>query len=185
MKRLLIIALAAASIGCGIIPWDRVPWDKLPDDVTIPLPKPPEPPEAPADGFPAGLVWLHTNVSGWPQTSTIERVYFSGGNIHFPHSMSGKWDARTDMGTSTLTEGNPWAIFEYEGQWYAATWEWLRPGQTSKPASKLEGGHIKRNPIPSSWRPSSGQRIGIMVSTHARARVGRKERSNVAWIDWP
>ena len=54
-----------------------------------------------------------------------------------------------------------------DGVWYAATWEWLRPGQTSKPTSVVNGAHIKKSPL-QDFRPVSGETYGFMVSGLAR-----------------
>jgi hypothetical protein len=83
---------------------------------------------------------------------------------------------------------NPWVFVEVGGKWYAATFEWLRHGQTSKPVGVLDGGkgdHIKRAPL-SSWRPRSGERFGLMVSGLARGTSRNvKERSSVVMVTWP
>ena len=74
------------------------------------------------------------------------------------------------------------------GQWYAATFEWLRQGQTSKPKGVLDGSmgdHIKVPPL-NRWRPRSGERIGLMVSGLARTKMRNvQERSNVSMVTWP
>jgi hypothetical protein len=75
-----------------------------------------------------------------------------------------------------------------DGKWYAATFEWLRPGQTSKPVGVLDGSkgdHIKRSPL-SNWRPRKGERFGIMVSGLARGGARNvSERTNVQMVTWP
>jgi hypothetical protein len=181
----LLALLATCSTGCASV--RGLLYDRLPEILDPGGGKPDKPAPPPVSGeFPAGVQWLHTNVSGWPQTATISDVRFSGSSISFPFDRARDWPGRTGMGTSANVMGNVWIIFEYEGRWYAATWEWLRPGQTSKSKSAVSGEKIKRSPIPKSWRPAKGQRVGIMVSTHARAKTGPiKERSNVAWTEWP
>ena len=83
---------------------------------------------------------------------------------------------------------NPWVIVNYNGQWYAATFEYFRQGQTSKPVGVLDGSlgdHIKVSPL-NQWRPRSGERIGLMVSGLARAGERNvRERSNIVMVTWP
>ncbi len=176
MRTILTLLTVLTLTGCATL--DRI-RDLIPE-----IPERPAP-EQPANEFPPGVRWLHADVSGWPVTTQITSVTFSSGQIRFPFDAANRWTVRTDAGTTTPVIGNPWIVFEYQGQWYAGTWEWLRPGQTSKPMRVVDGAHIKRAPIPTSWRPKSGQRVGIMVSTHARSRVFDRERSNLVWTVWP
>ena len=87
----------------------------------------------------------------------------------------------------TTVEGNPWVFAKVDGRWYAATYEWLRPGQECKGISASNiGAHIKVSPL-SRWTPQSGETIGLMVSTPARfgPQGPRHERSNVVRVRWP
>ena len=134
-------------------------------------------------GFPSEIdtpiKWLHTDVSSWPVTASLS-VNFSGSTINFPYSKSREWPAVDG------SNGNPWVIAKKDGQWYAATFEWLKFGQTSKPKSTVGGGNIKACPLCGSWAPSSGERVGIMVSGLARSKLRSvKERSNVVMVTWP
>ena len=133
--------------------------------------------------FPAEITgsihWLHTNVSDWPVTATLS-VNFSGSMINFPYSKSKEWP------NVDGSVGNPWVIAQIDGQWYAATFEWLRPGQTSKPKSTVGGGNIKASPMSGDWAPQSGQRVGIMVSGLARTKLRNvEERTPVVMVTWP
>ena len=134
-------------------------------------------------GFPAEIdgpiQWLHTDVSSWPQTASLS-ASVGGGSISMPYSKAKVWPAVDGV------NANPWVIAKVNGQWYAGTFEWLRHGQTAKPMSVLSGGgHIKVAPM-SSWRPRSGERIGLMVSGLARTSMRNvKERSNVVMVTWP
>lgn len=180
--------------------------DALSDGVPVP-PDPGPDPEPPSGDAPeidlASVTWLHTNVSGWAETSRIDHVGIEypkngdpdNGTVCFPHTKAGQWPT-FDGGTG---EGNVWVFGRINGQWYAATCEWLKPGQTCKrfsnrtaPDSWGIGPHTKKAPL-ESWGPKSGEWIGIMVST--RARDGQRsldangnpvlERSNVARVRWP
>jgi len=133
-------------------------------------------------GWPAEITgsikWLHTDVSSWPVTASLSASV--GGTINMPYSKARVWPAVDGV------NANPWVIAKVNGQWYAGTFEWLRHGQTAKPMSVLSGGgHIKVAPM-SSWRPRSGERIGLMVSGLARTTMRNvKERSNVVMVTWP
>ena len=118
-------------------------------------------------------------MSGWAQTASLS-ASVGGGTISMPYSKARIWPAMDGV------NANPWVIVNLNGQWYAATFEWLRHGQTAKPMSVLSGGgHIKVAPL-SSWRPRSGERIGLMVSGLARTTMRNvKERSNVVMVTWP
>ena len=160
--------------------WNSIRKRYLPD-----IPGDPDTPDNDPSDF-DGVKWLHTDVSGWPVTTRIEGVYFRGGQIQFPFDAASRWPGRTDMGTSTLVVGNVWLIFIYNGEKLAVTWEWLRPGQTAKKMSAVGGHKMQRSPIPSSWRPTSGESYELMVSTHARGKISPlRERSNVVRFVWP
>ena len=123
--------------------------------------------------------WLHQNVTEWPVTADIS-VSFSGGRINFPYSKSRVWPAVDGV------NGNPWVIAKIDGTWYAATFEWLSFGQTSKPMSTVGGGNIKASPMSGSWAPRSGQRVGIMVSGLARSKTRNvEERTRMVMVTWP
>ena len=81
---------------------------------------------------------------------------------------------------------NPWVFVNLNGQWYAATFEYLRHGQTAKPMSVLNSrDHIKVSPL-DKWRAHSGERIGLMVSGLVRGGYRNvKERSNIVMVTWP
>ena len=126
------------------------------------------------------VTWLHTNVSSWAETSRITSTSIGNPPICIDHTKAGRWPVKDGL------EGNPWIFVNLNGRWYAATYEWLSPGQTCKGihAGNI-GSHIGIPPL-SSWRPKSGELVGLMVS--ARARSGGdtvSERSNVVMIRWP
>lgn len=145
----------------------------------------------PEDGWPSELAdvkWLHANVRGWAQTAKMT-ASVSNGNVNFPYDKASVWPVATS-GTGKDTNANVWAIVNIGGQWYAGTFEWLRKGQTSKPAGVLAktgeyGDHFKVSPL-SSWSPGSGEEFYVMVSGHARTAARTvKERSNPVKVSWP
>ncbi len=128
--------------------------------------------------------WLHANVSRWPVTSKITDVEIGSDTISVEHTKAGHWPAIDYNGIQV--EGNPWVFVNRGGQWYGATYEWLRPGQTEKGVTAEGiGGNIKVPPL-ADWTPAAGELVGFMVSTPARAD-GRtvNERTNIVMTRWP
>lgn len=133
----------------------------------------------------SSVTWLHDNVSGWAQTSTITSASISGSDICIRHTKAGAWPSVTVSGTPL--EGNPWVFANIGGKWYAGTYGSLRPGQVCKGITAGNiGPSIKQSPM-TSWRPRSGEKVGFMVSTPARfgPHGSRQERSNVVMVTWP
>jgi hypothetical protein len=134
------------------------------------------------DGF-AGVQWLHTNVSGWPQTATLSSVNINGGSITLNYNKANSWPGVNTAGSSV--NANPWIFVNQGGTWYAGTWEWLKVGQTTKSTGAVNGNHIKKAPL-NGFRPRSGEVYGFMVSGLARTSVRNvQERSNVVMVRWP
>jgi len=80
---------------------------------------------------------------------------------------------------------NPWVFVNLSGHWYAATWEWMRPGQVTKSRKAVNGDHIKQPPL-ASWSPSTGETLYFMVSGLARGSERNvNERSNLIKVTWP
>ena len=122
---------------------------------------------------------MHTDVSKWPVTTTVN-VSFSGDKIQFPYDKAKTWRAVDGV------NANPWVIAKVNGQWYAATFEWLRFGQTVKPMYTVRGDHTKSPPLSGNWAPKKGERVGIFVSGLARTKTrNHQERSNVVMVTWP
>lgn len=138
-----------------------------------------------AGGWPSEIngpiKWLHTDVSKWSVTASL-KASVGGGTINMPYSKARTWPNNGGV------NANCWAIVNIGGQWYAATFEYLRPGQQAKPVGVLDGGkgdHFKVSPL-NQWRPRSGERFGIMVSGLARSSSRNvQERSNVSMVTWP
>jgi hypothetical protein len=162
------------------------PATPAPPSNPAPTPPAPAPPPPPSGGGRdeidlRSVTFLHADVSDWAVTSRITRVSVGAPPICIEHTKAGKWAAG-----SPATDGNPWIFANINGRWYAATYEWLKAGQTCKNISRETlGPHTKKEPI-ESWRPRSGEIVGFMVSRHARDgyRSGQ-ERSNVVLVRWP
>jgi hypothetical protein len=151
---------------------------------TLPGPTPPGPvPPPPGNGGVIDLtqvVWLDPDVSRWAETSRITGASIGDPPICIEHTKAGRWPVKDGA------EGNPWVFVNLAGRWHAATYEWLRPGQTCKGIDRNNiGPHIKRPPL-STWRPAPGELVGLMVSARARFRADTvRERSNVVMRRWP
>ena len=144
------------------------------------------------------VTWLHTNVSGWEESSRITSVEVKvNGQICINDTQRGQWPAGNPLGGGPL-DGNPWVIVKINGRYYAGTYEWLRPGQICKfghshsgtaPLSKVYnnawGGHIKVSPL-KEWVPRAGEIVGFMISGIARNnRVNVRKRTNVQFYRLP
>jgi hypothetical protein len=89
-------------------------------------------------------------------------------------------------------EGNIWVIARVEGLWYAATFDYLRPGGVCKyedfsPSGEGPGpSTFSAEPL-ASWVPRSGEPVYMFVSTVARHEpLGPlNERSDYVRLIWP
>ena len=137
----------------------------------------------PVDNSLAGVHFLHTNVSRWPITSNLASARVSSGNIVLNYDKANAWPGVQAVGETV--NANPWILVSRGGKWYAATFEWFRPGQTSKPIRTVNGDHIKSSPL-NDFVPVSGEMYGFFVSGLARGSERNvKERSNIKWLVWP
>ena len=137
-------------------------------------------------GFPQDfddVVWLHTDVSSWPQTSTLRSVSTTSGSITLNYDKTNSWPAKAVSGVAV--NANPWIFVKRGGTWYAATWEWMRPGQITKNKASVKGDHIKVAPL-NTFVPRQGEIYGFMVSGLARTGSLRnvRERTNVILLRW-
>jgi hypothetical protein len=193
---LMLCVLAALGAGCddvkSITGLDDKDKTATAADAPAPAPAPPAPapppsrpapPSGSAPGAPVDLrqvTWIDPDISGWPETSRITSASIGNPPICIDHTKAGRWPVKDGL------EGNPWVIAHVNGRWYAATYEWLSPGQICKGihAGNI-GEHIGRAPL-SGWRPRSGELVGLMVSARARFSPDTvRERSNVVWLRWP
>ena len=126
-------------------------------------------------GAPAGFSVASTvfkddgGVGGWPITTTMRSVSVGGGMITMNYD-------DVDWPRSGDVNGNCWYVYESGGQWYASTFDFLKPNQETKEAQ----------PGASNRGIGSGDRVGVFVSTLARdSRRNGDERSQIYWITWP
>ena len=181
--------VAPASDGAFRTDWqmvrEGVHWfgEPLVHDITV-VCSDPDPDPDPAVPPPLDeLVWLHSDISSWPQTATLSSVSVSSDQICLPNDGVHAWPIHNLDGTDVV--GNPWIVLEHEGTWYAATWEWLRPGQECKAKTSVNGDHIKQPPL-DTWSPTSGETYWFMVSGLARFGERNVEaRTNRVPAGWP
>lgn len=150
--------------------------------ITAPVPDD-QAPQATASPIDLSQVkWLHTDVSGWPVTSRLASVKVSGNLITLDYDAADRWPGQGDG----RINANPWIFVKRDGQWYAATWEWMRQGQRTKSVSAVSGSHIKRDPL-RDFRPRPGETYGFMVSGLARDMAHYRnvqERTNIVMYTW-
>lgn len=133
------------------------------------------------------VVWLHSDVSSWKETGVLRSVSTTSGSITLDYDKTNRWPGRTitaSAGGSISVNANPWIFVQKGDTWYAATWEWLKTGQTTKSKAAVKGDHIKRAPL-NTFVPRQGEIYGFMVSGLARdSRRNVEERTNVVLFRW-
>jgi len=204
MKKLILIAISGILLaGCTLTDLKREWWifkkaigDEPLDEVTNNVPDEiiiRDVPDAPAtfsDEIDITTIskWLHTDVSSWPVTHRLD-VRFTPSTIILEQAGTSVWPPTTiprgGGGTLPNGTGNAWVIVKVNGKWVAATFEWFRKGQKSKPKKTVKGDHIKQAPL-ANFTPTSGTEYGFMVSGLARGRErNAKERTNIVLMRWP
>jgi len=127
------------------------------------------------------------NISGWPIEERVLDVSIGGNEICVDYS--GRGSKRTfDIGIPV--DATLWVFAQFNGVWYGATWDHVRPGTFCKAenARSLGSEQIMRAPMDASWVPRSGDQVGFMVSGGFVRRECRPEtvwRTNIKLITWP
>ena len=142
--------------------------------------------------------WVRdADVSGWEESSRVTSVEVrSDGAICIDHTEKGQWPERPPQKPGDVTvEGNPWIIVKLDGQYYASTYEWLRPGQVCKLQELKTKGWLQRlyeGSLPhltaiKNWIAKGGDVVGFMVSGLARHKVtpNTQKRTNIQWYRLP
>lgn len=128
------------------------------------------------------VIWLHPNVSEWKITSKLD-AKLKGDKINLNYDKSKIWKPVLSTNKKLLV-GNPWIFIKIINDIYAATWEWLGQGQTSKSKSAVSGTHIKKNPL-MNWTPIKGNTYWFMVSGLCRdVKRNNKERTIIVPLKW-
>ena len=168
-----------------------------------PIPPPPQPPGgggsgsgndpgAPSSVNLSNVAWLDQDVSGWAQTANLSVGVTGGGSgIDLNYDKTSVWPSGFPLDSVTALNANAWIFVYRNGNWVASTWEWMKPGQTSKGTSNLYApGNALRGELSNSaarpFTPRSGDTYGFMVSCLARLSTRNcTERSNVVMVTWP
>lgn len=179
----LVLPFMGIVVGCGSS--DSSELSPTAPTGTSAVPEKSSAPEV-VDGVPsdfAGVVWLHTNVSGWAETGNLRSVTVAGGAISLDYDKAKVWPGKNHSGANV--NANPWIFVNVGGTWHAGTFEWFRTGQTAKPVKTVNGDHIQQSPL-NRFRPKSGERYGFMVSGLARDSARNvQERTQVVMYTWP
>lgn len=149
--------------------------------LSMPADSPPAPPTESSTLDLSKVTWLHYDVSAWPVTTTLSASVSKTRVVTLSYDKAKIWPAVDGL------NANPWIIVKWtDGKLYAATWEWLRHGQTSKTMTgKSWGDHIKVAPL-SKWEPKSGEKAWMLVSGLARdAKRSARERSQPVEVVFP
>jgi len=194
-----IVCLLLAVCGCAsLLARARAELDRLDlaalldrylEEIAPADPSAPADPAAPAAPTPshpgdeidlASVTWYGPDIRSWTVASDLPRgVYVSGSTLHFPHTRAGQWQTDKDG-----LEGNPWVIVRVEGAWRAASFEWLRKGQTDKPWAKVRADHIKVSAF-SGYQLRRGEEFYVIVAGLSRGSSrGTMERTAARKVVW-
>ncbi len=121
-------------------------------------------------------------VKSWPIGSTLPTMTVANGFITIPYSATLSWPRITINSTQVVS--NAWGIVKKDGRWKAGTWEWLRPGQISKPIKSFHTCcHFK--PAIGSFTPRNGDIYGFFVSGTIRSGINNiPRRTNYVVYEW-
>jgi len=175
--------VAAMLIFCGCeASTPEIPGDVLTDGSIASSTLDPESVYTGSSSSPIDLskvVWLHPDVSSWPETRKLNAVTFGDGLINYHFDAPDPW--RNVNGVN----GNVWVFINLNGTWHAVTHEYMRQGYTTRGMNTVEPGHFKSGTL-ANYRPSSGTEYGWMVSGLIRGGDRNvQERSNIVMANWP
>jgi len=157
----------------------------LADKTVKPPTETPTNPQSADDIDLSSVRWHGPDIRQWPITSELAKVSI-GRNVSFPHSKAGQWPKKAPPSGDGYVEANVWLIANVDGQWHASSFEWLRPGQTSKPAAVVNGAHAKASPLSGSWAPQSGDTLYFAVAGLSRGGyTSVQERTAFRKAVWP
>lgn len=121
-------------------------------------------------------------VKSWPVTGSFTTMSVSGDFLVMPYSTADSWPRITINGTSVVS--NVWGIVKRDGRWKAGTWDWMRPGQISKPKKAFGGCCHFRGGI-GNFSPRNGEVFGFFFSGTARSGVvNTAQRTNFVVYEW-
>jgi hypothetical protein len=163
-------------------------WKKIIELILKLFPKPDPQPQPEPDKYPDAIdvkeiTWLGVNVGEWEKKYTL-RVYVEGSRIVYDQQGTTDWDPKPEAGKPDMT-GNPWIIAKLNGQWTAATHEWMTKGQKAKAKRSVHGDHIKKSEFGNDWTPTVGEEYGFLVSGLCRgSQRNQSERTQIILYTW-
>jgi len=160
---------------------DIVAREEKPED--LPVRDVPEETHEKEEGFDWGKVnWLNgCDISKWKVTGDL-KVSLSGNKITLDYSNKNIFPA-VNFGEGVVA-ANAWLFVQAYGKFYGSTWEWLRPGQTVKMKSAVDGSHIKMKPM-DKWSPQPFDEIWFCVAGLSRGHMRNiEQRTNVVKVVW-
>lgn len=155
-------------------------------------PDEPEEPDIPTQPYPdqldpeliqpvGNLHGVHPSNMGYE--CLLDNVVFGNGVQGWSYDVAPQWP-EYEGGVN----GNVWVVAMLDGKWYAATFEWVRIGQTDKSLTLREfPQHIKEGPL-ANWVPIPGEPVYFFVSSCTRAgawrNLGPATRTNIVKVTW-
>lgn len=125
-------------------------------------------------------------VKSWPVGSQLN-VAVSGGTIFMPYDKANSWPSvRPSSLNGAAVNANAWGIINLGGVWHAGTWEYLRPGQTTKLVKAFGGCCHFRSPI-NNFNLVNGRDYGIFIAGVTRDTSGGinvAQRTNYVVYRW-
>ena len=125
-------------------------------------------------------------VKEWPVGAGLD-LSFGGGNIYMPYGGAGSWPSvRPSSLGGAAVNANAWGIVKVGGIWHAGTWEYFRPGQTTK-KQKAFGGCCHFRPPINNFNLVNGENYAIFISGVVRDTSGGiniQQRTNYSLFKW-
>lgn len=164
---------------------------KKAEEKPAPAPEPaPAPQPAPAvdELDPRIVAWDEPlSPASWPITATITSARFTGDGVEAQHSGTEGWPVRRDGGDPEKPSIGNWLLIAecMDGRYHGAAIEWLGKGRTRVTGKRFDGTDNIHG-ILSTWRPTRGETIYLMLSTVVRASpFTTQERSQIVAVKIP
>ncbi len=145
------------------------------------------PPPMDIVGF-SNVIWIDRDVKGFTETTNLSSSFNSGAKtIYLDYDKAGVWPVEDPLGDGTEIVGNAWIFVYRRSNWYAATFDWLRPNQTQKGIENLLSADGTLHGELSNFQMRAGEHYYVLVSTPVRNGYQPKlqERSNAVEVVAP
>lgn len=144
---------------------------------------------------PSTVLWDEPagNVGAWPRTARITSSSIGASTITIVRDPNDNWPMVQEEGWSKPSIGNWWMIAFVGGAWHGATIEWLGVSNTATGEAKttmanpgFDGGDDIHG-VMGTWRPTSGETVYMLQTTHARSGVirGNTQRTQIVRATYP